>query len=240
LIKGSRCQDDCVSLVETVPDKPPLLTIFVADGAGSAKYGRKGAELAVGSVSRFVSESYAGTEFALNNQFAEECVKVVRENIFEEAQRNKAKARDYACTFLGVVASPFETLLMQIGDGGIVVDIGQGLEVPITPMTGEYANMTNFVTDENALDALKVWERPARVDRVAVFSDGVQRLALNMANNTAHSPFFTPFFEILSKATEEQEERLQVELARFLQSQGVNERTDDDKTLALAYWVGEP
>jgi hypothetical protein len=186
-----------------------------------------------------VSERYAGAGFLLNTQLAEACVKVVRENIFEKVKWNGAKARDYACTFLGVVATPFETLLMQIGDGGIVVDIGQGLEVPITPMTGEYVNMTNFVTDENAIGTLEVRKMSARVDKAAVFSDGVQRLALNMATNTAHYPFFTPFFDILSKAPAEREGHLREELARFLHSRGVNERTNDDKTLVLAHWVGE-
>jgi hypothetical protein len=186
----------------------------------------------------FVSEHYARTEFALNEDWAIECLKAVREKIYATAERNGAKARDYACTFLGMVASPYETLLMQIGDGGIVVDVGNGLEAPIVPMTGEYANMTNFVTDINAIDILEVRVMHTRADKVAVFSDGIQRLALNMATGTVHEPFFTPFFTILATATEEQEEHLHIELVRFLQSQAVNERTDDDKTLAFAHWVG--
>jgi hypothetical protein len=97
--------------------------------------------------------------------------------------------------------------------------------------------MTNFVTDENAIDVLAVTILPARPEKVAVFSDGIQRLALNMATNTAHAPFFTPFFTVLATATAAQEDHLQAELARFLQSSAVNERTDDDKTLALAHWV---
>ena len=32
---------------------------------------------------------------------------------------------------------------MQIGDGGVVVDLGHGLQLPLTPMAGEYANMTH-------------------------------------------------------------------------------------------------
>ncbi len=231
------CQDSCLAQVETDPAKPPLLTIFVADGAGSAANGGTGAELAIEAATTFVGEHYARTEFALTDHWAVECIQAVREAIYKAADRNGAKARDYACTFLGVVASPFETLLMQVGDGGIVVDVGKGLEVPINPMTGEYANMTNFVTDENAIDILEVKVLSVRADKVAVFSDGIQRLALNMATNTAHAPFFIPFFTVLATATAAQEDHLQVELTRFLQSPAVNERTDDDKTLALAHWV---
>jgi hypothetical protein len=162
----------------------------------------------------------------------------VREKIYAAADQQGAKARDYACTFLGVVASPSATLLMQIGDGGIVVDVGNGLEVPITPMTGEYANMTNFVTDQNAIGVLAVSVLPSRADKIAVFSDGIQRLALNMATNTAYEPFFIPFFTILATARKRQERYLKIALEQFLNSSAVNERTDDDKTLVLAHWVG--
>lgn len=236
---GTDCQDSCLAQVETDPAKPPLLTIFVADGAGSAPHGGTGAELAIEAATVFVGQQYAQfVEFALNDYWAVELIQAVRAKIYATADQQGAKARDYACTFLGVVASPFATLLMQIGDGGIVVDVGNGLEVPITPMAGEYANMTNFVTDENAIDVLMVAALPARPEKVAVFSDGIQRLALNMATNTAHAPFFTPFFRVLATATAVQEDYLQAELVRFLQSPAVNERTDDDKSLALAYWVG--
>ncbi len=235
---GTECQDSCLALVEKVPAKPPLLTIFVADGAGSATHGGTGAELAIEAASTFVGHHYAQTDFALNPHWAIECVQAVRARIHSAADQQNRKARDYACTFLGVLASPFATLLMQIGDGGIVVDVGNGLDVPITPMMGEYANMTNFVTDENAIEVLAVAVLPVRAVRVAAFTDGIQRLALNMATNTAHGPFFTSFFTVLATTTETQEDYLQTELVRFLSSPSVNERTDDDKTLALAHWVG--
>jgi len=236
---GSDCQDSCLAQVETDPAKPPLLTIFVADGAGSAPHGGAGAELAIEAAAAFVGQHYAEAgEYALADHWAVECIQAVRAKIYAAADQKGAKARDYACTFLGVVASPFATLLMQIGDGGIVVDVGNGLTVPIAPMSGEYANMTNFVTDEDAIDVLAVTLLPARPAKVAVFSDGIQRLALNMATNIAYAPFFTPFFTVLATATEEEEDHLQGELARFLNSPAVNDRTDDDKTLALAHWVG--
>ena len=41
----------------------------------------------------------------------------------------------------------------------------------------------------------------------------------------------------MAKATAEQEDMLQGLLIRFLGSERVNERTDDDKTLALALWM---
>lgn len=115
-----------------------------------------------------------------------------------------------------------------------MLDVGQGLEVPVVPMSGEYANMTHFLTDEDAINQMVTKTYPDIALRVAVFSDGLQRLALNMADNTAHDPFFANFFKVLGTSTPEQEEHLHGALVRFLQSPAVNDRTDDDKTLALA------
>lgn len=238
-VTGAACQDTCFAQVEEDPAKQLLLTIFVSDGAGSAPFGGTGAELAIEAAKAFVGQHYTQAgESALTDDWAVECIQAVRAKIYEAAEQQGLKARDFACTFLGVVASPVATLLMQIGDGGIVIDVGDGLAVPITPMAGEYANLTNFVTDENAIDVLAVTVLHALPMKVAVFSDGIQRLALNMATNTAHAPFFMPFFTVLATARAEQEDHLRAVLARFLNSPAVNERTDDDKTLALAHWVG--
>ena len=234
---GESCQDSCIAHVDKFPNHPSLLSIFVSDGAGSAVYGGKGAELAIEASASFIASKFMAQEFTLNDEFAVECVMAVRERIFTQAEKEGFKARDYACTFLGLVSANQGTLLMQIGDGGIVVDVGNGLEVPVIPMSGEYANMTNFVTDEDAIDVLLTKTFLSKANRVAVFSDGLQRLALNMATNSAHEPFFEPLFRVLSTANTQQEELLQSALVEFLNSSSVNERTDDDKTLALAILV---
>ena len=64
-----------------------------------------------------------------------------------------------------------------------------------------------------------------------------QRLALNMASNTPHEPFFAPFFNTLATSTPEQRDALETSLRTFLGSAAVNERTDDDKTLVLAVFA---
>ena len=69
---------------------------------------------------------------------------------------------------------------MQIGDGGVVVDLGHGLQLPLTPMVGEYTNMTHFITDEDAVSRLETFTSTERAHKVAAFTDGIQRLALNM------------------------------------------------------------
>lgn len=233
-VTNTPCQDSCLAHVDLTASGLPILSIVVADGAGSALNGGDGAEIAVEASAQFVAEKIKSKEFALNDEFAVELVSYVRQQLFAVAEEQGLLARDYACTYLAVLVTSFGTLAMQIGDGGIVIDVGAGLEVPIIPMSGEYANMTHFVTDEDAISVLVTKCYPIKAEKVSVFSDGMQRLALNMANNTAFEPFFAPFFHVLASSKPEQEDQLHGALLAFLNSTPVNERTDDDKTLALA------
>ncbi len=230
------CQDSCWAQVDHLGDGQPLLSVFVADGAGSAAKGGEGAELAIEAAAAFVAKKVEQGEFGLSDNLATDILLAVRERIYATAEAGNLRAQDFACTFLGVLSTPTGTLVLQVGDGGVVIDVGAGLEVAVVPMTGEYANMTHFVTDEDAVTALASRRYPERALKVAAFTDGIQRLALNMATNTPHEPFFAPFFNGLAKANAEQEDQLQGLLVKFLGSAPVNERTDDDKTLALALW----
>lgn len=234
---GTPCQDSCWAQVGQLLNGAPLLTMFVADGAGSAINGGLGADLAIETAAELMTQKAIQGEFDLDDQLATDLLLAIRNRIFAEAEAQHLKARDYACTFLGVVSSPTGTLVFQIGDGAVVLDTGTGLEIAIIPMSGEYANMTHFATDENAVEILVSKTYPGKALKVAAFSDGIQRLALNLASNTPYEPFFAPFFTVMATATADQEDQLHNLLLKFLNSAPVNERTDDDKTLAFAHWM---
>lgn len=205
--------------------------MFVADGAGSALRGAEGAELAVQTAVRFAD---AAPVEELPDVLAAQCIAAVRAAIASRARAKGLKLRDFACTFLGVLSCPAGTLAMQVGDGGIVLDAGRGLELPILPMAGQYANMTSFVTDENALTVLACRSFPRPVNRVAIFSDGLQRLVIDLSTYRPHAPFFERLFQVLGSVGEGRDAELQQALVRLLNGPAVNQRTDDDKALALA------
>lgn len=235
---GRSCQDSCWAQVGSCGAGLPYLTLFVADGAGSAAKGGDAAELAIEAAVAFFENHLAQAEFSLTEELAASCVVYMRERIFAQAQAQGRAARDFACAFLGVVSHACGTLVLQIGDGGIAVDVGAGLEVSFLPRAGEYASGTSSLADEDALGQLVAKAYPGPAARVAVFSDGLQGLALNLGSNMVYEPFFAPFFTILAAATLDQEDELNATLHRFLQSPAVNKRTEDDKTLTLAVFTG--
>ena len=157
-------------------DQQPLLSVFVADGAGSVSQGGEGAMLAVNEAMAYMSQKVQGGELGLNDVLATDIVLTIRQRLFAEAEAKELAVRDFACTFLGLISSPDGTLIMQIGDGGVVVDFGHGLQLPLTPMVGEYANMTHFITDEDAVSRLETFTSTERAHKVAAFTDGIQRL----------------------------------------------------------------
>ena len=132
-------------------------------------------------------------------------VVAIRQHICQAAEAKGVPPRDFACTLLGAVVGAKAAAFFQVGDGAIVIRDGDGFHPVFWPDAGEYANMTYFVTDEDALVHLrrKIWlssRESSLPDEVAMFSDGLQRLALVYESQTAYKPFFEPMFGTLRKA----------------------------------------
>ena len=229
------CQDDCYADVIRITDGSDYLVCLVSDGAGSAQEGGKGAELAcVTARSSIVATLGNLRPPLLDRSSLRSGLKNIRRAIYETADANALTARDYACTLLGAVVSPNKAIFFQIGDGAIVASSGYAQGVVFWPESGPYANMTNFVTEEDALAHLLISVTSTYIDEVALFTDGIQRLALSFEEHIPHTPFFEPMFNVLRRQNPVECEILDEQLARFLNSPQLNERTDDDKTLVLA------
>lgn len=214
-------------------DGAEYLVCLVSDGAGSATFGGEGAEQAC--VIAFESiEASLRNGVSLDDRTVEGWAINVRRHLYSAAEAHGRSARDYACTLLGALIGPEQFAFFQIGDGAIVATVGEIQGVVFWPDSGPYANMTYFVTDEDALNNLHVAIGQRDIDEIALFSDGVQRLALSFESQTVHSPFFGPMFNAMRKRSVAECDALSGQLAAFLGTPQVNERTDDDKTLILA------
>jgi hypothetical protein len=228
---GKPCQDrtSCV----LVPERATLVAV-VADGAGTAAQAHLGAEIAVATVSSVAQLGVrAGrTDF---KQVLREGAALARERLLEAARDLQATPRDLACTLLAAIVAPIGGAALQIGDGAIVI-----AEEPLAwrwvfwPQKGEYANTTFFLSDENALAQAEVTDLPDEALDVALFSDGMEPLALHFASRTAHEPFFrTVFAPLHASAAHGEVPTLSQGLAQLLASPAVRARTDDDASLVL-------
>lgn len=150
------------------------------------------------------------------------------------ARERGLNKRDFAATLLMAIVGDEYAVFAQLGDGAIVIDSVEGYSPVFWPQSGEYANTTYFVTDKTAIHhlAFKTIEQP--VNEIAVFTDGIQGLALQYEIKSAHQPFFKPLFSSLQQVPVEALSSMNDHLAAFLNSERVNERTTDDKTLILA------
>ena len=104
-------------------------------------------------------------------------VAAIRKEMEVVAAKSEVLPRDMACTFLFAAIGTTHALYGQVGDGAIVTTNNGEREVVFWPESGEYANMTRFVTDEDADAHLRSTVRAAP-NEIAVFTDGLQRLAL--------------------------------------------------------------
>jgi hypothetical protein len=230
------CQDSYVVGEITCPFGRVFYT-FVSDGAGSATQGKRGAEIACATAEDFINTIDVETLKNISESRLFELFETIVEQIKKVATEDNLIPRDYACTFLGAIVSSTGASYVQIGDGAIVtrLELQENYNTVFWPDTGEYANATNFVTDENASSFFKckcVNEVPIEL---AIFTDGLQRLCLRFDEQVVHSPFFTPMFKSIKECPNDTELfKLNTKLGDFLNSSKINERTDDDKTLVLA------
>jgi protein phosphatase 2C-like protein len=106
-------------------------------------------------------------------------------------------------------------------------------QVPSWPVQGEYASTTNFVTDDPE-PITNVSYVGGDIAGVALFSDGLERLALDFATKRAFTPFFNSMFKSLPDEASGRYRQLSRDLRTFLDGPPVTQRTDDDKTLIMA------
>jgi hypothetical protein len=217
-----------------------VLAAAVADGAGSARAGQAGAAMAAAAAVERIAEHASGAWPADDAGWLallEEAFAAALERIGRRAADQGSPPRDFATTLLVAAASPEACAVLQVGDGAVVAAAEDGTGFNFTlPPRGDYVNETTFVTSDRAIEAAQrhVWRR--RVDRLALLTDGLQRLALDIAAGRPFAGFFAPLFGFAAR--DEDDRAASTDLERFLRSERVASKTDDDVTLLLAARTG--
>ncbi len=216
-------------------DGGDVFVSVVSDGAGSASRSDVGAQVVCDTLMRCVTECVPAcadldelSDELLGSWFLE-----VRNVLRAAALAADVNVREYAATAVLALAGERQTLCAQIGDGAIVVRRApdEPFEIVMWPQSGEYANQTYFVTDDDAPKHLEI-RRDGHVSDLIAFSDGLQSLALQLSTRSAYGPFFDPLVRVV-RAADGANGKLGEALIAYLNSDAVNGRTDDDKSLAI-------
>lgn len=233
---GQMCQD--AHYWQKLPEG--VLVVAVADGAGSASLGKVGAIVATQTAVETICAQQTKLHLIQDEQGWQQILTLALEAaktaVEAEAVACSARSRDLASTLIILVATPELIAGVQVGDGLAVAGDRSGNIIALTaPQRGEYINETTFLISPHALDRVSVTLSRGVTSNIAVFSDGLQMLAVNMSDGTPYLPFFTPLFQFIAEIEDENEAREQ--LAAFLRSPRITDRADDDLTLLLATLV---
>lgn len=217
----------------------------IADGAGTAKYADIGARLAVDTILKSlellalkpsgnfsVNRLFGGTEKKYKNLFCNVIRQKVIPTLEQQAQEKRCSLNDFACTLIAFIATSNWIAAMQIGDGFLVIRLNQGeYQLLLKPNKGEFINETTFVTSKKALSTLQFKFLSGNTKFICASTDGLEKVAIRLSDWTPHAPFFKPLEFYLEQTTNPESNKQY--LVKFLNSERLNSRTNDDKTLLL-------
>ncbi len=238
--RGQPCQDFGSYRVEG-----NFILGAVSDGAGSAKYSDVGAQIAVESVLDAVAlqlgkkvptfEAITAAAPEIFHKAFEE----VRSALSCEAENTGSALQDFGCTLLAFVACCDWVAAMQIGDGLMVLRsrADEDFNLLFEPDKGEFINETVFVTTAGAEGSLRVCVHASDHPFICAATDGLERVAVRMQDWVPHTPFFSPFEACLRQLPTQSERDLY--LKTFLESDRLNSKTDDDKTMLACLYDAE-
>lgn len=214
-----------------------VLVIAAADGAGSATLGKVGAMIAVETATEYISHSDIShqtfAEDAFLRDLLTDAMLAAKKAVEEEADLCQHQPHDLATTLIIAIATPKIVAVAQIGDGLAVAKDSTGNLIALTiPDSGEYINETTFLTSSDAIETAQIRILRQEIVNISVLTDGLQMLALNMLVGEPHKPFFFPLFDFVANAQDKTIAKEQ--LVKFLCSERITQRTDDDLTLVIA------
>lgn len=224
---GSGCQDAHAWAVVG----PDTLVAAVADGAGSARLAAAGSRLAADYSVEYVAWRICEQDEVEPAELLTDAMAATRSRLDRSAKEAGHDVADLATTLALVLARPEGVWAAQVGDGAVVVARADGSLVSVADgQPQEYLNETTFLTSKSWRAACTVEEAPEAVESVALLTDGLGLLALDLnQGGRPHPPFFTPLLGFARA-----DDPRPGDLERFLESERVATRTDDDVTLLLA------
>ncbi len=241
-IKSQIAKQDYCLIKEEEINNSPYLFCAVSDGAGSAKYSD--------SSSKYICKLFIKQAIAYlkNNDITSLDRNIVFDwfKLFQQVILRTAKImhidspREFAATLLFSVLSEKGNIFVQIGDGLIAKGDKENLDCVFLPQNGEYLNTTFFATDKNIFEQFMFKFDTSMTERLIMHTDGIELIAFDFKNKKPHFNFFNPIFAMLEDSNSiGYNKEISDFISEFLSCERVNQRTDDDKTLAVISLVGK-
>jgi hypothetical protein len=204
------------------------LAAVVCDGAGNARFGGRGAEIAA---ERIVAQLLARLDAAHTiderdiTQIITDVLSTTREGLVEIAAAEGVDPPALSATVVGAVSHPDLTVLFQIGDGAaLAFDANGALLASSLSHEQEYANETWFLTDATWRTSLQV-QMVSGLESFLLMTDGVTPFALDL--NTPKPVFTEAVLGFLRACSAD---RGALALQRLLDKPDAHQ-VSDDKTL---------
>jgi hypothetical protein len=244
---GLPCQDFCDVEALNISNNQwdNIVVGAIADGAGSAKYAEIGSQIAVERTLEFCKKRIKKPFLrkVLSQNFSDylsknsiKLVTYILKELAEESNQKSCSIKDFSCTLIAFIASPDFIISLQIGDGFLVTKSSDSddFNLLFQPEKGEYANETTFITSVNVDKHIKTDITMIKnLSFICASTDGLERVALNLHNGTAYNPFFQPLYDLMASSEDKVFKTSQI--LSFLESDKLNSRTDDDKSMILCF-----
>jgi Protein phosphatase 2C len=236
---GERSQD---AVAAALSEDTALIAL--ADGAGSAKRGGYGAELAVAAAVESLQEALAENADASLEAILVEAIRDVRRTLFTVARASAETGdalapEDLATTLSVAVVGPRRVAVASVGDGVHVVRDFRGyLELTAMAADTEVANHTDFVTGPSLDERIELTVLPAaQVESLLLSSDGLDSHLVGRRDGERW-PLATIVNSLLNAPVLDGWGNGHFE--RLLSSDVIRRHSDDDCSLALVRRLPKP
>jgi hypothetical protein len=219
------CQDKTKQLY-----KNGVSVIALADGAGSAKFSHFGADCVVENISVYVADNFQQLiETADGKQVKLAIMDELKNNLANKANELDCRLNDLASTLLLVAVYEDEYMILHIGDGVIGYLDGSELKIASLPDNGEFANLTTFVTSNEALVSMRLFKGKIKeISGFVIMSDGTEQSLYHKTTQTLANAII----KLMHRACLIDGEVMRSQLIETLTSV-ISKNTQDDCSIAI-------
>lgn len=207
----------------------------VSDGMGSARYAHIGSDIASMYFVKTLKERYYEemSDDAVIDLIKQTYLRT-QERLALEADIMGCHIKDLNATLLVFLSLHSRQFYGQVGDCCLIGKTETGYKVIASQQRGEYANATFSVCNPDSIENGFFARIDGFYQDVALMSDGVESVTVSSSDQSVSHLFYDPFFKAFHHPQYESKS-VSDSLSRFLSSDRINQKTDDDKTLLFIH-----